>query len=205
MKYSIFLLLVVALVTCDDFGANKNFTLNADKKYLLLPGQTLTYTSGAIEEKFEVQKVVNGTYEDSQSGTCAKPRLFIYEYQVVYMKPADSVSATSGFIGDHETDCGAYFRLNDKLICSLNVARATDQNTLEFEFSDKINWLDEFMDRVNNFTKHYKTLKLANHDFKDVFQYHVPNGKRIDTLYYTRHAGFVAYRLKNGALFVLNQ
>jgi hypothetical protein len=201
MKSCFYALMFFVLLTCDDFGIDKKFPLDGSKKYIFTKGQSLTYASDNAEEHFEVIKVVNGVFQDSQSGTCGKPRLFDYEFQTVYIKSKDSIDRKFVFVQEQQSDCGGYFGLTDKLISSINVSRNLDSNG----FSDRVRWMDEFNDRISNYDQFYKYVKLRGRMFTDVFEFDVSNGKRIAKIYYTRRSGFVAYSLINGELFVLKE
>jgi hypothetical protein len=198
MKSTVYIVILFSMLNCDSMGPDKNFPLSSGSKYLFEEGEILSYVSGTAEEKYEVKKIVNGLYEDSQSGTCAKPRLFIYEYQVVYLKPVDTLDRDFYYISERQTDCSPYFIPRDELISSINISYDGDTN-------NRITWMTEFSDRISNFTEHHATLTLGNHEFEDVFEYNVPIGKRLSTLYYNRRKGFVGYTLDDGSTFSLDR
>jgi hypothetical protein len=197
MKFRLLSLFIILALSCDEIGSDITHPLSSSKKYLFKEGDILVYESDTQVEKFEVLKIVDGRYGDSRSGTCAKPRLDIYEYQAVYLKPVDTLSHMYYFVPPSSDDCGSYPQLRSQnLICSLN-------NSYLENSTDKIIWMNEFSDLISNFQNTHQSLTLRNKVYKDVFEYGFTNGKRLDKLFYTRTFGFVGYRLKDGTTFSL--
>jgi hypothetical protein len=198
MKFNFLPLLALFVFMCDNVGPDKHFSLAADKKYLFKEGDFLEYESDNDSEHFKVIKIVNGTYSDSQSGTCGKPRLFVYEFQVAYIQPADTLDRAFHFISERQDDCSHELRPNTELITTMNSSYDPDNY-------DRIGWMTEFSDKISNYQKHYKTLQLRNQNFEDVYEYDATAGERLSTLYYTRSYGYVGYVLKNGTVFSLKR
>jgi hypothetical protein len=198
MKFNLLPLLALFVLTCDNIGPDKHFSLAADKKYLFKEGDLLEYESDNDSEHFKLIKIVNGKYSDSQSGTCGKPRLFVYEFQVAYIKPADTLDRAFHFVSESPDDCSHFLRPNTELITAMNSSYDADNY-------DWICWMTEFSDKMSNYQKHHKTLQVRNQNFKDVYEYNVTTGERLSTLYYTRSYGFVGYVLKNGTVFSLKR
>jgi hypothetical protein len=197
MKLNFLSFLILLLIGCDEIGANKYHHMPGGNKIRFNEGDVLVYSSDSKTEEYKIFKVVNGEYSDSRSGTCGKPRFDIYDYQVVYLKPVDSVQKWYNLITEKQDDCQRYPKLNEsRLIQSIS-------GSFNEETGDRIRWLDEFEDAILNSTNNYKTLTIQNKTFKDVFEYKFNNGKRLDKIYYTRSSGFVGYQLKDGSLFVL--
>lgn len=180
------------LITCD-----KERDMHEFKKYNYGEGTVLTFSSAFHTEEFIVQRVVNGNYEDSRSGTCGKSPMTVYEYQAVYLKPVDSVDRWMPMIGPQTNDCSRYPQLyQGQWISSFNGT----YNPLEY---DRINWLDEFYGYISEFRLQHPRITLVNRSFTNVFEYEVTTDKRLATIYYSHRQGFVGYALKNGEVFEL--
>lgn len=193
------LTIVIILLGCSEYGPDVIHRLSSDKKILFVEGDILSYESDSQVEQFEVIKIVNGRYEQSRSGTCAKPRLDIYEYQAVYLKSVDSLSRNFRFTPVISTDCSQFPPFTAReLICTLN-------GTYDEKSNDKLIWMDELAKLTFNYKANHKSVRLRNQVYKNALEYDVPNGKRLDKVFYTRRLGFVGYRLKNGALFTLRK
>jgi hypothetical protein len=195
MNRSVLLFISSCLFACDNIGPEKNFPLPANSKFIFSEGDILRYTSDTGEEKFEVNKIVNGVYEDSQSGTCGKPVLYYYDFQVVYLKPVDTLNRGFIYLSERQDDCSGLGPLRNDLISSLN--------TTANEFFNRITWMTVYTSEMSKFHEHYAALTLRGHEFLDVFEYHVPEGQRLSRLYYTKKMGFVGFALKDGTLFSL--
>jgi hypothetical protein len=178
-------------------GCDKEEDLHNFKKYNYREGTILTFSSELHSEQFIVQKVIDGKYENSSSGTCSKSPMTAYEYQAVYLRPADSVDRWFPMIGSHADDCSAYPKLLEgKGIASFNGVF----NALE---NDRINWLDEFYGKISDFNRQHPKITIRTREFTNVFEYTVTSEKRLATIYYSHRQGFVGYVLANGEVFEL--
>lgn len=197
MKRSTLGIVSILLLT---FCGDVEHEIHPFKLYKFGEGTILTFQSDASTEEFIVQKIVNGRYEDSRSGTCGKPRLDIYYFQAVHLRSLDSLDRQTGYIPVYFDDCAGYFdsRLlrNTSLISSL---------VSEFQpiRNDIIQWLDEFKAPISSFTQQHPRLTLREKRFTNVFEYEIPDGKRLAKIFYTMRHGFVGYQLKNGTVFEL--
>lgn len=166
------------------------------ERFFFKEGDVLHYESDSQTEKFEVIKIVEGQYKDSRTGTCSKSPANIYEYQVVYMKPTDSLSQPYDYFSTHWDDCQYYPTLREhKLIQTMNGSFQDDY--------EQIIWLNEFDGHMNSYRMKHSSLALGNRTFDAVYEYVLAKGQRMAKLYYTKHYGFVGYQLKDGTLFVL--
>ncbi|PZR29907.1 MAG: hypothetical protein DI538_23600 [Azospira oryzae] len=197
MKWSALSFFLLLFIGCDELGADKYHRMSDDKRIRFSETEILSYSSDSKTEKYEVLKIVNGQYADSRSGTCGKPRSDVYDYQVVYLRPLDSLNTNYYFVSEHTDDCQHYPRLTQSnLIQSLN-------GSYHDGASDRIVWLDEFDDLISSFKKKHDRLTIRHHTYEQVMEFMVVNGKRMDKLYYTRASGFVGYQLKDKTMFEL--
>jgi hypothetical protein len=189
-------ILLLSIVVCI-IGCSKDLELNPLKKISYSEGKILIFESDDNVEQFVVQKIVNGRYEDSRSGTCGKPPFDTYDYQAIHLRPIDTLDVDLHYVGQVTDDCSAYPHLGgDKMISSLN-------GSFQPGAYDVIHWLDEFHSKISEFSRQHDKITLRTRRFANVYEFDVTNGKRISKIYYTTKHGFVGYELKNGEVFEL--
>lgn len=200
MSNAPFILVVIGILivsSCSEIGPEKRHSLGSSSHFLLQEHDILTYASDVSTEKFEVIKIVNGEYSDSHSGTCGKPRFFIYDYQAVYIKSIDSLKTDFRFVDETSDDCYGFPQLAAQNVISfIN----TSYNSPD---EDRIQWMDEYRNLLERKSSLHESITLRDRVFKNVFEFEVVTGKRLSKLYYTRAYGFVGYKLLDGTLFTL--
>lgn len=200
VKNSILIFIVLGILnlsSCADFGPEKRFSLGSGSRFLLHEHDILTYASDMSIEKFEIIRIVNGEYSDSQSGTCGKPRFYRYDYQAVYMNPIDSAQTDFYFVPEATDDCSSFPGLiPQNVIAFINTSYDSPNK-------DRVQWMNELLDLLENKSNFHELISLGDDVFVNVFEFKVVNGNRLSTLYYTRAYGFVGYKLLNGTLFTL--
>jgi hypothetical protein len=193
MKHRALLFIILVCIV----GCSKDIELNVLKKITYAEGKILTYESDTSVEKFEVQKIVNGRYEDSRSGACGKPPFDKYDYQAVHLRPIDTLGVNLHYVSQLSDDCGSYPRLiDDRMISSLN-------GSYQPGSYDMIHWLDEFHGKISDFNGQHDRITLRKRVFNNVYEFDVKDGKRLNKIYYSTRHGFVGYELKSGEVFEL--
>jgi hypothetical protein len=191
------LLLILNLSSCTEFGPDRYHGLSSSRKFTFEEHHLLTYASDVSIEQFEVIRIVDGEYSDSRSGTCGKPRFDKYAYQAVHIMSIDSLRTDFNMVPLTSDDCGHFPSLSSgQLISFINTS-------FDFPNHDQVRWMDEFNGIIESKSNYHESITLRGDVFKNVFEYDVPNGKRLSRLYYTRAFGFVAFRLLDDTLFTL--
>ena len=192
MRYCV-VILILCSWSCDDgsiFGRDSHYSLRSDQKFLFKAG-TLEYTSGQDVVKFDVIAITTGQHKVTKSGTCGKPPFSIYEYQVAYLKPSDSLTRTYNLLGTSSFSCSGVPSLESRLISFLNIGNG-----------DRLNWFNLLNSYVKNGTP-IDRFVAGTKTYTDIFMFNLPTKSAVSQLYYHRQYGIVAYRLQNGTQFNL--
>jgi hypothetical protein len=204
--HRILIILIVCSLnyTCDDLGGiEEHHPIPSSSKFLLKVNDTLTFQCGSRIEKFDIPILVNGKYYEYRSGTCMKGALDLIDFQAIFIKPVDSLAIAVG-IGTDVYDCDGPPQVNNYYISIIkNLVNTFHSQGIEYDAD--LCWNKDFHVLESSFTMYYKSIILNDRQYKDVFAYEVPisSTSSIETLYYTKHYGFIGYKLRNGDLYNL--
>jgi hypothetical protein len=204
-QFTILVILIIASIgsSCDDIGFDKNYPIPSDARFLFKAGDTLTYKCGGKTEKFDIPILVNGKYYEYRSGTCGKGALDLIDFQAVFIKPVDSVATTVG-IGTKVYDCQGPPQVKNYYISIVkNVVNTFNSQGIEYDAD--LCWYKKFHSLESAYSDYYKSIILNDREFKNIYVFGVMNNgdTGLNTLYYSKHYGFVGYKLNNGELYNL--